>query len=168
MVKPNTPSPYDQIEEELFIQYQNLAKSGVDLHEYRLQTLGEIHDSLCSKKSKYYRSVRGAAVAVVPLGGAGHTALTGRSHAQKCVEAYGLAGRMGNKEIVKEVVEEIILSMGISFVAEQAVGSAIPGVSSVLAAVSAPKIMDKVLEAVHERTDSLHIKAIRLVNISSA
>ncbi|KAF9430419.1 hypothetical protein BGZ76_000848 [Entomortierella beljakovae] len=160
-------SVFDQIEFELFDHYKKLSKTGIDLHECRMKTLNDIHDSLNSKKSKYFRSIRGAAVAVVPLGGASHTVLTGRSHAQKCVEAYGLAGSHGNKEIVKEVVEEILLGLGVGFFAEEALGAVVPGVSSILAAMSAPKIMDKVLEVVHERADSLHIKAIKLVNASA-
>ncbi|KAF9368629.1 hypothetical protein BGX21_006461, partial [Mortierella sp. AD011] len=118
-------------------------------------------------RSKYYRSLRGAAVAVVPLGGAGHTLITGRSHAQKCVEAYGLAGRHADKTVAKEVMEDLLKSMGIHLIAEGAIGTTIPGVSSVMAAISAPKIMDSVLDAVHETANQMHINAINQVRAMS-
>ncbi|KAF9206812.1 hypothetical protein BGZ49_001754 [Haplosporangium sp. Z 27] len=156
-----------EVEAELVAQYKELAEQGVDLDAYRIETLQAIHDSLNTKKSKYYRSLRGAAVAVVPLGGAGHTVLTGRSHAQKCVEAYGLTGRHGNKAIAKEVMEDLLKSLGIHIVAEETIGSTIPGVSSVMAAISAPKVMDNVLEAVHETANQMHIDAIEKVRAMS-
>ncbi|KAF9350104.1 hypothetical protein BGX26_011671 [Mortierella sp. AD094] len=156
-----------QVEEELVAQYRALAAEGVDLDAHRIETLGAIRDSLDQKKSKYYRSLRGAAVAIVPLGGASHTILTGRSHAQKCVEAYGLVGRHGNKAIAKEVMEDLLKSMGIHFIAEETIGSTIPGVSSVMAAISAQKVMDDVLKVVHETADQMHINAIEQVRVMS-
>ncbi|KAF9969836.1 hypothetical protein BGZ73_007622 [Actinomortierella ambigua] len=152
---------------ELQDEYMKLAAQGVDLHEHRMATLKAIHDSLSSRTSKLYRSVRGAVVAVVPLGGAAHTALTGRSHAQKCVLAYGLAGSAGNSDIAKEVAEEILVGAGLDIIAGAALGAAVPGVSSVLAARSAPKVMDQVLEAVHKRADELHIAVIQRVKTMS-
>ncbi|KAG0335833.1 hypothetical protein BG005_004478 [Podila minutissima] len=148
---------------ELQDEYIKLAAQGVDLHEHRMATLKAIHDSLCGKSSKIYRSIRGAAVAVIPLGGAAHTALTGRSHAQKCVLAYGLAGSAGNSDIAKEVAEEILTGTGLDIIADATIGTVIPGVSSILAARSAPKIMDQVLEAVHKRADELHMAVIQRV-----
>ncbi|KAF9901093.1 hypothetical protein EC991_006537, partial [Linnemannia zychae] len=140
----------EQYIRELQAHYTNLAVNGFDLHEYRISTLNAIYYSLNSNYSKTYRSIRGAAAALVPVvGGVGHTVLTGKSHAQKCVLAYGLAGSAGNSTIAKEVAEEIVMGLGVNIVAESTFGSVIPGVGSVLAARSAYKVMDEVLNAVH-------------------
>ncbi|KAF9080376.1 hypothetical protein BGX27_005507 [Mortierella sp. AM989] len=158
------PTAAQLVEAELLVNYQKLAAEGVDLHSHRIATLDAIHDSLNSRRSKYYRSVRGAIAGVVPVvGGVDHTAATGHSHAKKCVEAYGLAGQHGNQAIVKEVVGEILKTMGIKIVAEEVVGAAVPGISIVLAAMSAPKVMEDVLRVVHERANELHMNAIKQV-----
>ncbi|KAG0312233.1 hypothetical protein BGZ99_009642 [Dissophora globulifera] len=155
-------SPKLLLDLELENEYIKLAAQGVDLDEHRITTLKAIHDSLSSKSSKIYRSLRGATAAVVPLGGTIHTALTGRSYARKCVLAYGLAGSAGNSDIAKEVAEEILIHMGLGVIAD-VTGAVIPGASSILAARSAPKVMDQVLEAVHKRADDLHIAVIQRV-----
>ncbi|KAF9169456.1 hypothetical protein BGX21_002887 [Mortierella sp. AD011] len=156
-----------QVETELVEQYKALAAEGVDLDAYRIETLGAIHDSLNRKRSKCYRSLRGAAVAVVPLGGAGHTLLTGRSHAKKCVEAYGLAGRHADETVAKEVMDNLFKSMRIHSIVEEAIGTTIPGISSVMAAISALKVMNSVLDVVHETADQMHINAINQVRAMS-
>ncbi|KAF9309078.1 hypothetical protein BG006_005195 [Podila minutissima] len=148
---------------ELQDEYIKLAAQGADLDEHRMATLKAIHDSLCGKYSKIYRSIRGAAIAVIPLGGGAHTALTGRSHAQKCVLAYGLAGSARNSDIAK-VANEILIDTGLDIIADATIGTVIPGFSSsILAARCAPKIMDQVLEAVHKRADELHMAVIQRV-----
>ncbi|KAG0379344.1 hypothetical protein BGX24_000760 [Mortierella sp. AD032] len=153
---------------ELRAHYSDLAAQGLDLHGYRISTLSAIHYSLSSNYSKTYRSIRGAAAGLVPvIGGVGHTTLTGKSHAKKCVLAYGLAGSTGNSVVVKEVAEEIVMGVGINAIIEAAFDSVIPGVGSVLAARSAYKVMDEVLNAVHKRADELHMAAINHVHFDT-
>ncbi|KAG0318653.1 hypothetical protein BGZ99_005552 [Dissophora globulifera] len=156
-------APRLRVDLELDDVYIKLRAQGVDLDEYRMTTLKEIHDSLCSKSSKAYRSARGAAAGIFPFGGAAHTTLTGRSYAKKCVLAYGLVGSAGKSDIAKEVVTEILMDEGLEIFAEVTIGH-VPGVGSVLAALSVPKVMDQILEAVHKRADKLHMDAIQRVN----